>query len=75
MSAMVSSRDVCPLLPEQQPECFCSNLTSQKIIQMLAYCGGRFEECAIFQRSRPAKRPSARPGAADPAAREQGEGQ
>ena len=50
MSAVHRQRRVCPLVTEPQPDCFCTSLTSQKIIEVVAYCCDRFEDCAIYRR-------------------------
>ena len=72
MTPAFAHSKICPLVTEQRPECFCTSLTSQKIIQTLDYCCDRFIECTIFLRHRPEGRSEENPSSAHPAA--EGEG-
>ena len=47
---MKSSKIMCPLVRDPQRECYCYDMTSQKIPAALYYCSGKFEECIIHQR-------------------------
>lgn len=52
MESGSSHKNICPLVADPAPDCFCATLTSQTIIQMVDYCCGRFLECGIFLRKR-----------------------
>lgn len=52
MKTGLSHKNICPLVADPAPDCFCSTLTSQTIIQMVDYCCDRFLECKIFLRQR-----------------------
>lgn len=54
MSAIHGQHQICPLVAKPVPDCFCFNLTSQRIIDVLAYCCDRFEDCVIYRRQSPA---------------------
>ena len=45
-----SAKKLCPVLWEPLRECYCHDMTSQKIAAAIYYCGGKFEECIIYQR-------------------------
>lgn len=58
MHSALNHRTVCPLVANPRPECFCSTLTSQTIIQVVHYCCDRFLECAVFLRQQVADNPA-----------------
>lgn len=54
MSAILGQHRICPLVAQPAPDCFCLNLTSQRIIDVLANCCDHFEDCVIYRRQSPA---------------------
>ena len=40
----------CPVLSNPEPDCYCFNLDSQKIVFALEYCQGNYLACDIYQR-------------------------
>ena len=40
----------CPLIDNPEPDCYCANLTSQKIPLALLFCQENYRECDIYQR-------------------------
>ena len=38
----------CPFIENSFPECHCNNMSSLKADEAIYYCGGHYEECAIF---------------------------
>ena len=54
MSAIHGQHRICPLVAKPDPECLCLNLTSQRIIDVVAFCCDRFESCVIYRRQSPA---------------------
>lgn len=59
-------RKVCPLVADPAPECFCTNLTSQTIIQVVDVCCDRFQECGIFLRQGTGGAQGNPPGSVEP---------
>jgi len=43
---------VCPFVANPMPDCHCAQLTSLRIPQVLARCGGNFETCEIYRRQK-----------------------
>jgi len=39
----------CPLLQNPYECCYCNNLRSQTIQNIIYYCGNNFEECDIYK--------------------------
>ena len=50
MDGLFSHRRVCPLVIDPQPDCYCNQLTSQRIVQIVSFCCDRFHECVIYRR-------------------------
>ena len=40
----------CPFTKEPYEECYCNNLSSQTIENILYYCGNNFEKCNLFKK-------------------------
>ena len=40
----------CPILDNPEPDCYCFNMTSQKIPFIVKYCLRYFRACDIYQR-------------------------
>lgn len=41
---------VCPFVANPMPDCYCAQLTSLQIPQVLERCGGGYEQCELFRR-------------------------
>ena len=46
----ISDKRLCPLVRDPLRECYCYDMTSQKIPAAIYYCSGKFEDCVIYQR-------------------------
>jgi hypothetical protein len=46
----ISGKKLCPLARDPLRACHCYDMNSQKIPAAMYYCGGKFEECVIYQR-------------------------
>ena len=42
--------DVCPVLENPEPDCYCLNMTSLTIPKAVQYCLSDFRECPIYKR-------------------------
>ncbi|MEE4263842.1 MAG: hypothetical protein V2I56_14210 [Desulfobacteraceae bacterium] len=42
--------EMCPLLMDPDPDCYCLDLSSLKIPYAIKYCLHDFRECDIYQR-------------------------
>ena len=42
--------DLCPLLENPQPDCYCLSLNSLNIPKAVHYCLRDFRQCPIYQR-------------------------
>ena len=45
-----NSGNLCPVLENLEPDCYCLDMTSQKIPNAVKYCLGNFRGCDIYQR-------------------------
>jgi len=43
-------KELCPLLNNPEPDCYCRNSGSQKVSLALYYCQDNYESCNIYQR-------------------------
>lgn len=66
MKPELSHKNICPLVADPDPDCFCTNLTSQTIIQMVDYCCDRFQECGIYRRQRAGETQKEAPSSGQP---------
>lgn len=41
---------LCPFVLEQNPNCYCININSQKIRLMTEYCMAEYEECPYYSK-------------------------
>jgi len=41
---------MCPILDDPQPDCYCIEMTSMKILYAVRYCLRDFRECDIYRR-------------------------
>jgi hypothetical protein len=41
---------MCPVLDDPQPNCYCIDMTSMKILYAVKYCLRDFRACEIYQR-------------------------
>jgi len=39
----------CEFIDKSLPDCYCTNITSLNIPKMLAFCGGDYKSCKIYQ--------------------------
>jgi hypothetical protein len=46
----MDSTSQCPLVARRYDECYCNNMTSQKISSVVHYCMRNFEACEIYKR-------------------------
>jgi len=42
--------EMCPVLMDPDPDCYCFDLSSLKIPYAIKYCMRNFRECDIYQR-------------------------
>ncbi len=42
--------NLCPVLDNPEPDCYCLDMTSRKIPYAVRFCLGDFRECDIYQR-------------------------
>ena len=45
----MQSREVCPLLENPLPQCYCLKLTSLDVSMAVQYCLNKYKDCRIFQ--------------------------
>ncbi len=43
-------REMCPILDNPEPDCYCVNLTSLNVQLAIQYCLRNFRECPIYKR-------------------------
>lgn len=43
-------KGLCPFVGSSSEECFCTNTTSVKILSVIKFCMGNFEQCEIYKR-------------------------
>jgi len=41
---------MCPVLKDPEPDCYCIDMTSMKILYAVKFCMRNFRQCDIFQR-------------------------
>ena len=46
-----NAANMCPILDDPQPNCYCIDMTSMKIPYAVKYCLRDFRECEIYQTS------------------------
>ena len=44
------NNNFCPLVNNPEADCFCLDLTSAGIIQILSYCKNNYKKCRIYQK-------------------------
>ncbi|MDD2853579.1 MAG: hypothetical protein PHY09_16965 [Desulfuromonadaceae bacterium] len=40
---------LCPKIRQPHRDCYCYNITSQKILNVLRFCGSNYEKCKMYQ--------------------------
>ncbi len=40
---------LCVFMEKPFPECYCLNISSQKIPKMLTFCAGEYTSCAVYR--------------------------
>jgi hypothetical protein len=45
-----NSGNLCPVLENLEPDCYCLDMTSRKIPNAVKFCLGDFRKCDIYQR-------------------------
>ena len=43
------SEEMCPVLDDPEPDCYCLNLTSLEIPKAVQYCLRDFRQCPIYK--------------------------
>jgi hypothetical protein len=43
--------NICPILDNQEPDCFCADMNSLTIPYIVKYCLRHFRACSIYQRA------------------------
>jgi len=46
----IKNKNFCPLVSNPDAECYCRDLTSASIIQIMNYCKDNFKRCRIYQK-------------------------
>jgi hypothetical protein len=46
----VTQRQICPVLDNHEPDCYCHDMSSMKIPYAVKYCLRDFRQCDIYQR-------------------------
>ncbi len=41
---------LCPFTAKPDKDCYCVNVNSNKVKNILDYCGGDFKECPVYKR-------------------------
>ncbi len=49
---LIVKKEFCPLVVKPEAECFCMNLTSRTIKQVLYFCKANYERCDIYLNKR-----------------------
>lgn len=49
MEKKVTLKKFCPLVENPYEDCYCNNLKSQTIQNIIYYCGNNFEKCDIYK--------------------------
>ncbi len=44
----LESSGKCPFIKDSFRECYCTDMNSLKADEAIYYCGGHYEECAIY---------------------------
>jgi hypothetical protein len=50
--------NICPILDNPEPDCYCSDLNSLTIPHTVKYCLNHFRACSIYQRIQKEERTS-----------------
>jgi len=43
-------KSLCPFTAKPDKDCYCVNVNSNKVKNILDYCGGDFKECSVYKR-------------------------
>ena len=46
----MNDRDLCPFIGGQDKDCYCLEMTSLKVINVIKFCGDRYTLCLIYQK-------------------------
>lgn len=44
-----ATRKRCPFISDPFKDCYCADMQSVNAVRAIYYCGGNFEECAIYK--------------------------
>ena len=47
---VVNSRKSCPFIRDLDEDCYCVNMTSLKVLDVIRFCSGQYELCPIYQK-------------------------
>lgn len=42
-------KKICPFIKESYKDCYITNMVSRNTESVIYYCGGNFEECAVYK--------------------------
>ena len=46
----MNSRKSCPFIGELDEDCYCVNMTSLKVLDVIRFCSDHYELCLIYQK-------------------------
>jgi len=46
----MNSRKNCPFIGELDKDCYCVDMTSLKVLDVIRFCSGQYELCLIYQK-------------------------
>jgi hypothetical protein len=47
---MQNERELCPFIEEADKDCYCVEMTSLKVLDVIRFCGGQYGLCFIYQK-------------------------
>jgi hypothetical protein len=47
---VMNSRKNCPFIGELDKDCYCVDMTSLKVLDVIKFCSGQYELCLIYQK-------------------------
>ncbi|MBI3599440.1 MAG: hypothetical protein HY097_02225 [Nitrospinae bacterium] len=47
---LAADGELCPFTRNPHSSCYCVDINSSKVLPILYYCGGNFENCEIYRR-------------------------
>jgi hypothetical protein len=46
----MNSRKSCPFIRELDKDCYCMDMTSLKVLDVIRFCSGQYELCHIYKK-------------------------